>query len=101
MQCKETISWLDVYIDGESEEPRRLEIESHLKNCAACTRLKENKLALHSAIGSSSLYFKTPAGLEGHIHGFLKREQEKMPKTPMPMQEQLLRLLPLPTVAQG
>jgi anti-sigma factor RsiW len=81
MECKETISWLEVYIDGELEEPKRLEIEKHLKNCASCALLKENKFAFYSAIGSSSLYFKTPAGLEERIHGALKREQEKIPKT--------------------
>ncbi len=71
MNCDEAESLLDGYVDRELDLVKSLEIESHLRTCPACARIRENHLALRSRLRSGSLYFAAPEGLHQRIHGAL------------------------------
>jgi anti-sigma factor RsiW len=86
MNCKEAESLLDGYVDRELDPVKSLEIESHLQGCPACARIRENHLALRSALHSSPLYFGAPEGLHRRIHGALvERESREGGKTRSPL----------------
>ena len=67
MDCREIQNLLDGYFDGELDLVRSLEIERHLQDCSACTRIYQNQKALHSTIKDDSLYFNAPANLQKRV----------------------------------
>ncbi|MGE5644378.1 MAG: anti-sigma factor family protein [Acidobacteriota bacterium] len=82
MNCKEAENFLDGYVDRELDLVKSLEIEGHLRDCPECRRIRENHLALRSALRSHSLYAAAPEGLHKRIHGaLLERESPAGSKT--------------------
>ena len=77
MSCKEAESLLDGYVDRELDLVKSLEIESHLRACPACARIRENHLALRSALQSGPLYAAAPEGLHKRIHGALLEREKR------------------------
>ena len=57
MTCAETRNLLNAYVDGELDLIHSLEIEEHLRGCAACSQVYQNQQVLGEAMGAGSLYF--------------------------------------------
>lgn len=80
MNCKETATFMDGYLDGELDLVRSVELERHLLDCAACSELHGSRVALRSAAGAAALRYQPPAGLEKSVRAALSaldREERK------------------------
>jgi len=73
MTCKEALNFIDSYVDHELDLVRQLEVEQHIKECAACSRAYAERHALQAAIKAAPLYFEAPAGLEQDVRRALRR----------------------------
>ena len=71
MSCELTQRFVPGYLDGELDLVRTIEMETHLKNCAACARELENQQALRDALRRSSLAYAAPAALRDRIQSSL------------------------------
>ncbi len=71
MDCNETRRLLDAGLDGELDLVRHLEIEAHLRTCAACTQLAEHAGARRIALRESLPRFTAPAQLAEKIRAAL------------------------------
>ena len=60
MNCQESARLLPGYFDSELDLVHTLEIEDHLRTCAACTSALEADRALRATIARSNLRFATP-----------------------------------------
>lgn len=67
MTCQESARLLPGYFDSELDLVHTLEIEDHLRTCAACTSALEADRALRSTIARSNLRFSTPPLLARNI----------------------------------
>jgi anti-sigma factor RsiW len=61
MNCEDARRLIAAYSDGELDLVRTLEVEEHLRSCAACASARENLPALKEA--AHSAYFPAPDGL--------------------------------------
>ncbi len=71
MSCPENQALIHGYVDGELDLLSTLQVEAHLKECAACARAYENHKALSRALRSGPLYFRPSANLEQRIRAEL------------------------------
>ena len=67
MDCTNTRTLLDTYLDGELDPVRNLEIEEHLHGCARCSQSYSDRQVIRGGLKTESLYFKAPADLEKRI----------------------------------
>src|SRR5579872_2318426 len=74
MDCSETRTWLNAYIDGELDLPRTVEIEQHIESCAACARARDNHRALQGSLRTAGLEFRCPDRLRTRIKATVRRE---------------------------
>jgi anti-sigma factor RsiW len=72
VSCKLTQRFVPGYIDGELDLVRTIEMEIHLKSCAACAQKLENQQELHDALRRSSLAYAAPAVLRDRIQSSLR-----------------------------
>src|ERR1700730_1022362 len=72
MSCELTQRVVPGYLDGELDLVRTIEIETHLKSCAACARELESQQALRDALRRSSLAYIAPAALRERIQSSLE-----------------------------
>lgn len=79
MNCTETRPLLHAYIDSELDLVRSLDVERHLKTCAACVAAKRSLQSLHSALRHSDLAYRAPESLRQRI-------SESIGKKPAPPQ---------------
>ena len=63
MNCTRFNQVLDAHIDGELDHATTRDIAAHLAECAACTALRDNRLALRQALRTQAPYYKAPATL--------------------------------------
>lgn len=61
MNCEDARALLNPYVDGELPVVENIEIEKHLKHCAACASSVENHRELHAALQDPSLYYTAPS----------------------------------------
>ncbi len=71
MSCELTQRFVPGYLDGELDLVRTIEMETHLKSCAACARELENQKALRDALRRGSLAYATPTALRDRIQSSL------------------------------
>jgi anti-sigma factor RsiW len=71
VDCRDAQPLLHAYLDRELDLMRSLEIEEHLRNCAACGQIHANHQALRATLGSELCHF-APAGLHGRIRQALR-----------------------------
>ncbi len=71
MSCELTQRFVPGYLDGELDLVRTIEMETHLKSCAACARELESQQALRAALRRSSLAYAAPAALRERIQSSL------------------------------
>jgi anti-sigma factor RsiW len=84
--CSECRTVLHAFLDGELDFVRQVEIEDHLRTCAACSRIHQAQLALRSALKSEELYFRAPVDLERKIRMAAQPAERKtwLPRPRMP-----------------
>jgi anti-sigma factor RsiW len=73
VDCKDAQKLLDSYADRELDPVHSMEIENHMRECAACSERYENQQLLRSRLSNPALYFKAPADLQGKIQSSLRR----------------------------
>jgi anti-sigma factor RsiW len=73
VNCDETRHLIHGYVDGELDLVRSLEIEQHLRDCAACAQAREGLQALSDSLSAKGLYFKPAASLKDRIRGSLRQ----------------------------
>ncbi len=73
MNCSETRALADAWMDGELELSRQLQVEAHLGQCAACTRVFDARRAVQAAVRASDLYARAPARLERRVRKAIPR----------------------------
>ncbi len=74
MECEGTRDLIHAYVDGELDLVRSLEVERHIQNCQECSLAYKNLQTLRSALGTGSLYFKSPANLQRRIQSAVRKE---------------------------
>jgi anti-sigma factor (TIGR02949 family) len=67
MDCTNAQSVLDIYLDGELDAVRSLEIEDHLHACAHCLQSYNYRHSIRAGLKANSFYFKAPADLKRRI----------------------------------
>jgi anti-sigma factor RsiW len=72
MSCELTQRFVPGYLDGELDLVRTIEMETHLKSCAACARELESQQALRDALRRGSLAHVAPAALRERIQSSLR-----------------------------
>jgi anti-sigma factor RsiW len=73
LDCKEAEKLLEGYADRELDPVHSLEIEEHLRACAACSQRHESSRLLRSALRQPALYFKAPADLHAKLRSSLRK----------------------------
>lgn len=71
MSCELTQRFVPVYMDGELDLVRTIEMEEHLKNCPSCAQNLENHQELRAALRRSLPTYAAPAALRERIKSFL------------------------------
>ncbi|HSC47423.1 MAG TPA: anti-sigma factor [Gammaproteobacteria bacterium] len=84
MNCTELRALLHGYVDGELDLVKSLEVEEHLRTCAACARLVANQQKLKAAFAQDGLRYAPDAGLQWRVMSALKKEQRKEPGAARP-----------------
>jgi anti-sigma factor RsiW len=79
MDCNETRRLLEADLDGELDLVRRLEIETHLRGCTACSQLAESLRARHNALRTSLPRFTAPPQLAQKIRAGIRAEATPAP----------------------
>jgi anti-sigma factor RsiW len=74
MSCQESQEMRHAYLDGELDLARSLEIEKHLRECAACARAYDELRSLQMAMRSDALRFATPSGVERRVRSAVRQE---------------------------
>jgi anti-sigma factor RsiW len=67
MTCQESARLLPGYFDSELDLVNTLEVEDHLRTCAACTSTLEADRTLRAAISRSNLRYTAPATLDRKV----------------------------------
>jgi len=67
MTCQESVRLLPGYFDSELDLVHTLEIEDHLRTCAACTSALEADRALRTTIARSNLRFSAPPNVVRNV----------------------------------
>jgi anti-sigma factor RsiW len=71
MNCDEAGTLVARYADGEVGAFRRLWLERHLHNCAACAEKHRDLLALRERLRAEAPYFKAPPQLRARVSALL------------------------------
>ena len=87
MNCLESEMLIHAYLDGELDLLNTVQLEDHLRECAACAKASRNHQTLRSAINSGGFYFKAPNNLTERIHLALQEADRAGPHTSAPVQE--------------
>lgn len=82
MNCSDTQYLIHAYIDGELDIIKNIEIESHLKDCPACSQSYNNLQALRTKL--AKLYRKPEQTLHHRIKLSLRKVEEKKVKRFIP-----------------
>jgi mycothiol system anti-sigma-R factor len=72
VSCELTQRFVPGYLDGELDLVRTIEMETHLKSCAACAQELESQQALRGVLQRSSLAYAAPAVLRDRIQTSLR-----------------------------
>ena len=72
MDCVQTQTLIQGYIDNELDVLSAATIERHLEGCAACDRVYAEQKAVQSAIRSHADYFSAPPGLRADLRALLR-----------------------------
>jgi anti-sigma factor RsiW len=73
LDCKKAENLLEGYADRELDPVHSLEIEEHLRACAACSQRHEGTRLLRSGLRRPGLYFNAPADLQAKLRSSLRK----------------------------
>jgi anti-sigma factor RsiW len=73
VNCDETQRLMHGHVDGELDLVHTLEVEQHLRDCAACSQTYQSLQALSGSLRSGALYHKASAGLEQRVRSALRQ----------------------------
>jgi anti-sigma factor RsiW len=79
MNCDEIHSLFHAYIDGELDLVHSLEVEGHVKSCAACAAAKRSLLSLRSALRQGDLAYRAPESLRRQVRRIARGANEEEP----------------------
>ena len=79
MSCARTRQMLDAWIDGELDPATSAELAQHFTLCAACSTLRDDRVALLKRVKAGSTYFETPPQLGSAVMRRLAALQETRP----------------------
>jgi anti-sigma factor RsiW len=71
MNCAEIRLLLHAHVDGELDAVNSLELERHLKTCAACAAENKSLQSLHAALRGGDLSFRAPDSLKKDLRQFV------------------------------
>jgi anti-sigma factor RsiW len=74
MSCQESQEMRHAYLDGELDLTRSLEIEKHVRECAACARAYDEVRSLQTVMRGETLRFPLPPGLERRVRSAVRQE---------------------------
>ena len=74
MNCQESESQRQAYLDGELDLTRSLELEEHLRECSECAQAFDSIRLLQKSLRSDALRFQPPVSLEKRVRSALRRE---------------------------
>jgi anti-sigma factor RsiW len=77
MTCAEMNLLLHAYADGELDVVRNLEVEQHVKSCAACAKKMDSLKALQSAFKESDLAHSAPASLRRRVREIARPSEDR------------------------
>ncbi len=93
MNCHEIHPMLHAYVDSELDLMPSLEVDRHLKTCAACTAMKRSLESLRANLRNSDLAYRAPNALRARIRQSIAATSEEKPRhTSRPWVWQLLAL---------
>jgi anti-sigma factor (TIGR02949 family) len=67
MTCRELLSAIDPYLDGELSAFEILRVHGHLLACDGCQKVLESEAALHSLLASEAIEEGPPPGLRNRV----------------------------------
>ena len=67
MNCAEINLVLHAYVDGELDAMRSLEVQKHIKECAACAARVASLRSLHQSLAEGELAYRAPASLHHRV----------------------------------
>jgi anti-sigma factor RsiW len=82
MNCAEMNLLLHAYADGELDVVRSLEVEQHVKSCAACAAKMNSVNALQSAIKESGLAYSAPVSLRRSVRQIANPSEGRVTHVP-------------------
>ena len=77
MKCDRVRLLLNAYVDGELDPASALDVEEHLRGCAACSEALRQLVSLQAATHSEGLYRAAPPQLEGRIRASLRKARPR------------------------
>lgn len=86
MNCAEMNLLLHAYADGELDVVRSLEVEQHMKSCAACAAKMNSLKALQSAFKESDLAYSVPASLRRSVREIARPSEDRETRRPPDLQ---------------
>jgi anti-sigma factor RsiW len=72
VSCELTRRFVPVYMDGELDLVRTIEMETHLNDCPACAQRLEDQKEVRSALRRGSLSYAAPVALRERIQSSLR-----------------------------
>ena len=72
MSCELTQRFVPVYMDGELDLVRTIEMETHLTDCPACAQKLESQREVRALLWRSSPAYAAPAFLRDRIQSSLR-----------------------------
>ena len=76
MICQEARKLIHVYLDGELDLVRSLDIEGHLHDCQTCAQAYNELRSLHFAVSGTALRFEPTTALRNRLRSAVRDESE-------------------------
>src|SRR5262249_48005201 len=81
VNCEQTRNLIHGYVDGELDLVSSLEIEQHLRDCAACSEAHEGLQSLRASVRATAPYFTPPPSLKLRIQASLRKVEGTKSRT--------------------
>ena len=80
MTCREMLSVVDAYLDGELSTPEIVRVHEHLINCERCPTILESEAVLHSLLRSDARDDEPPADLRARVLDLIRTSSPPSPE---------------------
>jgi anti-sigma factor (TIGR02949 family) len=81
MNCPMALRMLDAFIDNELDGATTAEVAEHVENCAACVALRDQRVAMQSALRATSLRHVAPPELRSAIVRRIRQSLNPVPRS--------------------